>query len=56
VIDAAARVVGDEPLATLDYVTVFDSNTLAPLDSFDGHTAGPVTPGSPSPPVSATCA
>jgi pantoate--beta-alanine ligase len=35
VADAAARVVGDEPLATLDYVTVFDSETLAPLDSFD---------------------
>jgi pantoate--beta-alanine ligase len=35
VADAAARVIADEPLATLDYVTVFDSESLAPLDSFD---------------------
>jgi pantoate--beta-alanine ligase len=35
VIDAAARFIDDEPLATLDYVNVFDRATLCPISRFD---------------------
>lgn len=35
VADAAARAIDGQPLARLDYASVFDSDTLAPLDSFD---------------------
>ena len=37
VIDAAVGVIEAEPLAHLDYVSVFDSATLQPLATFDGH-------------------
>jgi pantoate--beta-alanine ligase len=38
VIEAAAFVIGNESLASLDYVAVFDSATLAPIEIFDaGH-------------------
>jgi pantoate--beta-alanine ligase len=35
VIEAAARAIDDEPLADLDYVTVFDAGNLDPIDRFE---------------------
>jgi pantoate--beta-alanine ligase len=35
VVAAAVGVIDDQPLANLDYVSVFDATTLAPLESFD---------------------
>ncbi len=35
VIDAAAEVIAREPLAALDYVSVFDAATLSPIDGFE---------------------
>jgi len=37
VVDAATKVIADEPLATLEYVTVFDGATLRPIDRFENE-------------------
>ena len=40
VIEAATRLIRDEPLATLDYVNVFDAATLEPIDEFEHRGPG----------------
>jgi pantoate--beta-alanine ligase len=40
VIDTATRLIQDEPLATLDYVSVFDADTLETVDRFEHRRAG----------------
>ena len=41
VVDAARAVIDAQPMATVDYVEVFDSSTLEPLERFDEHRRRP---------------